>query len=128
MGGDVLHRLRFRWTDETAAKQTDYDKLMRQTPLLGMMDDNIDGKLQTGELRGDLAAFADKLPLADANKDGGLDNTEFQAALAAIKKMRESKPWRAPGSRARDQSKKREPCGLPFPCDLAIVAALPEVR
>jgi mono/diheme cytochrome c family protein len=90
-------RLRFRWTEETSADQKDYDKLIRSTQLLAMMDDNVDGKVQAGELRGNLAAFADKLPLADTNKDGGLDNTEFQAALAAIKKMRESKPAASAG-------------------------------
>jgi mono/diheme cytochrome c family protein len=84
-------RLRFRWTDETSADQKDHDKLIRNTQLLAMMDDNVDSKIQPGELRGSLAAFVDKFPLADANKDGGLDNTEFQAALAAIKKMRENK-------------------------------------
>jgi hypothetical protein len=84
-------RLRFRWTDETSADQKDHDKLIRNTQLLAMMDDNVDSKVQPGELRGSLAAFVDKFPLADANKDGGLDNHEFQAALAAIKKMRESK-------------------------------------
>jgi hypothetical protein len=81
-------RLRFRWTDETAADQKNHEELMMKTRMLAMMDDNVDNKIQPGELRGPLAAFVDKFPLADANKDGGLDAAEFQAALDAIRRMR----------------------------------------
>lgn len=93
--------LRFRWTEETSADQKDFDKLIRNSQLLAMMDDNVDSKVQPEELRGNLAAFKDKLPMADANKDGGLDNTEFQAALAAIRKMRENKAAAPAGGAGR---------------------------
>lgn len=85
-------RLRYRWVEETVADQKNYDELVMKTRMLAMMDDNVDNKIQKEELRGSLAALADKFPLADANRDGGLDANEFQAALAAIRKMRENKP------------------------------------
>lgn len=84
-------RLRYRWTDETAADQKNHEQLVMKTRMLGMMDDDVDGKIQPTELRGQLAAFAAHFPKADTNKDGGLDNDELQAALAAIRAMR-SKP------------------------------------
>lgn len=88
-------RLRYRWTDETAADQKSHEQLVMKTRMLGMMDDDVDGKIQPTELRGQLAAFAAHFPKADTNKDGGLDNDELQAALAAIRAMR-NKP--APSS------------------------------
>lgn len=42
--------LRYRWKDETVEKQTNYDQLLNKTRLMGMMDDNLDDKLQKGEL------------------------------------------------------------------------------
>jgi hypothetical protein len=85
-------RLRYRWADETSADQKPYDQEVQRTRMLAMMDDDVDGKLQKTELRGMLAAWSDKFGMADANKDGGLDSQELQAALAYIKKMRENKP------------------------------------
>jgi hypothetical protein len=80
--------LRYRWTDETAADQKNHEQIVMKTRMLGMMDDDVDGKIQPTELRGQLAAFAAHFPKADTNKDGGLDNDELQAALAAIRAMR----------------------------------------
>ena len=75
-------QLRYRWVDETAAKQTTYDDDMMKTRLFGMMDANIDGKLQIDELKGDLgAAIRPRFGLADANKDGGIDAKEFEPIL-----------------------------------------------
>ena len=44
--------IRYRWLDETSTKQVEYDNLIDQTRLMGMFDDNMDGKLQLTELRG----------------------------------------------------------------------------
>ena len=75
-------QLRYRWVDETAAKQTTYDDEMMRTRLIGMMDSNIDGKIQIGELKGDLGdAIRPKFNLADRNKDGGIDAKEFEPIL-----------------------------------------------
>ncbi|MET0275179.1 MAG: redoxin domain-containing protein [Phenylobacterium sp.] len=89
-------QLRYRWVDETATKQTAYDDEMMKTRLIGMMDTDIDGKIQIGELKGDIGnAIRPKFSLADANHDGGIDAKEF----APILKMMEG------GGRRRDRDK-----------------------
>ncbi len=83
--------LRYRWVDETAAKQTNNDQLLQKTRLMGMMDDNIDGKLQKAELRGQfaqLAAGPGAFEMADANKDGGIDQPELDKILQMMQAMR----------------------------------------
>jgi hypothetical protein len=82
--------LRYRWADETAEKQTNYDSLLNQTRLMGMMDDNIDDKLQKSELRGQfaqLAAGPGMFEMADANKDGGIDQGELDKVLVMMQQM-----------------------------------------
>jgi len=75
-------QLRYRWIDETAAKQTTYDDEMMKTRLIGMMDSNFDDKIQIGELKGDIGnAIRPKFALADANHDGGIDAKEFEPIL-----------------------------------------------
>lgn len=75
-------QLRYRWIDETAAKQTAYDDEMMKTRLIGMMDSNFDSKIQIGELKGDIGnAIRPKFALADANHDGGIDAKEFEPIL-----------------------------------------------
>ncbi|HEY8570903.1 redoxin domain-containing protein [Phenylobacterium sp.] len=75
-------QLRYRWVDETAAKQTTYDDDMMKTRLIGMMDPNLDGKIQLGELKGGIGdAIRPRFAMADANKDGGIDAKEFEPIL-----------------------------------------------
>lgn len=75
--------VRFRWLDETGAKQVDSESRFAKTRLLGMMDDNIDGALQKGELKGRLGntlrAGFDRL---DTNNDQRLDQDELEVARA----------------------------------------------
>ena len=86
-------QLTYRWVDETAANQTTYDDDMMKTRLIGMMDANIDSKLQIDELKGDLGnAIRPRFALADANKDGGIDAKEFEP----IMKMMQGGPRRRP--------------------------------
>jgi len=75
--------VRYRWNDETAEKQTNYDELLNQTRLMGMLDDNIDGKVEENELRGQFATMlaGGKFAMVDANKDGGIDQVEFDAVM-----------------------------------------------
>ncbi len=81
--------LRYLWADETAAKQTNYDQLLQKTRLLGMLDDDIDGKVQMAELRG---VFKERIgnPLAfamiDKNKDGGIDMAEFEVVTSQMRR------------------------------------------
>lgn len=75
-------QLRYRWVDETAAKQTNYDDDMMRTRLIGMMDPNMDGKIQINELKGPLGdQIRPRFALADANKDGGIDAKEFEPIM-----------------------------------------------
>jgi hypothetical protein len=77
--------LRFRWTEETAQHRVAYDAEFGQTRLLGMMDDNLDGKLQKAELKGNAGAMLLKyFDVLDKNKDGVLDKSELVAAQAMM--------------------------------------------
>jgi mono/diheme cytochrome c family protein len=75
-------QLRYRWVDETAAKQTSYDEEMMRSRLIGMMDADFDSKIQIDELKGDIGkAIRPRFALADANHDGGIDLKEFEPIL-----------------------------------------------
>lgn len=87
--------LRYLWKDETAKDQKNYDQLLNRTRLLGMLDDNIDGKVQMAELRGQ---FKDRIgnPLAfgvvDKNKDGGIDMEEFEVVMGQMRRPGRAAP------------------------------------
>ena len=50
--------------------------------MLGVMDDNLDGKLEVSELLGQMGDMLKKyLPLVDTNKDGAIDQKEMDAAM-----------------------------------------------
>ena len=77
----------FRWLDETADKEVDSEGRFAETRVLGMMDDNIDGKLQKAELRGQMGrmiggAFA----MLDKNADQSLDRAELAAAQSMLRR------------------------------------------
>ena len=81
--------LSFRWMDETAAEQIDSEARFAQTRLLGMMDDNIDGKLQKTELRGRMGALINgAFAMLDKNGDQSLDRAELVAAQAMMGRRR----------------------------------------
>jgi hypothetical protein len=85
--------LRYRWVDETVENQTDYDDLLRNNRLIGMLDDNIDDKVQESELRGNFAtALKGRFAMADQNKDGGIDAAEMDAVLKVMQQMRRANP------------------------------------
>ena len=81
----LFTQLSFRWLDETAAKQIDSDARFAPTRLMGMMDDNLDGRLQKAELKGQMGnmigAYFDRI---DTNKDGSIDKAELSAAQALL--------------------------------------------
>ncbi|MFZ4686148.1 MAG: redoxin domain-containing protein [Hyphomonadaceae bacterium] len=87
--------LRYLWKDETAKDQKNYDQLLNRTRLLGMLDDNIDGKVQMAELRG---PFKERIgnPLAfgvvDKNKDSGIDMEEFEAVMGQMRRPGRAAP------------------------------------
>lgn len=86
-------QLRYRWVDETATKQTNYDEDMMKTRLIGMMDSDYDSKIQIGELRGGIGdAIRPRFAMADANKDGGIDAKEFEPILKMMGNGRRRAP------------------------------------
>jgi len=82
--------LHYRWTDETVAKQKpENDKLMQAGLMIGVMDDDMDAKLQPAELKGNLGDTLKKyFAMIDANKDGGVDRKELEAAQKLMPKRR----------------------------------------
>ena len=77
--------VRYRWVDETSTKLTNYDDLMNKGRMMGMLDDNIDGKLQKAELRGQMGEMIGKyFVMIDKNKDGSLDRGELTAMQAMM--------------------------------------------
>lgn len=79
----------YRWLDETTDNLKDeYQKELGDTRLFGMLDDNVNNKLERSELKGRpgkmIAASFDRL---DRNGDGALDHDEF-AAVAAMMAQR----------------------------------------
>ena len=80
--------LHYRWTDETVKNQKpENDKLMQQGIMMGVYDDNLDGKLQKAELRGKQGEMLLKFwALVDKNKDGAIDSEELAAAMKLMPK------------------------------------------
>jgi peroxiredoxin len=95
--------LRYRWNDETVAAPTNYDELLLKTRVLGMMDDNVDDKLQKSELRGpfaQMAAAPGAFEMADGDKDGGIDQAEFDRVMAMMQQMRRNQQAPKPAAQA----------------------------
>jgi Ca2+-binding EF-hand superfamily protein len=75
--------------DETAAKQVDNEARFADTRMFGMMDDNIDGKIEKAELRGQMGQMIGRFfNVIDKNGDGGLDVAEMKAAQAMMPQNR----------------------------------------
>jgi hypothetical protein len=76
--------IRYRWIGETSAKMNDFDKDLDKDRMLGMLDQNIDGKIEKAELKGQMGDMIAKyFDVLDKNHDGALDKDE----LAAMQKM-----------------------------------------
>jgi len=75
-------RIRYRWMDETSAHQVNYDQMLQQGALMGMLDSNIDGKIQKAELKGQIGQMlAKNWDALDRNHDGAMDKDELAVAL-----------------------------------------------
>ncbi|MBS0332856.1 MAG: hypothetical protein JSS35_08825, partial [Proteobacteria bacterium] len=76
--------IRYRWMDETSKHMVSYDDDLNKGRLLGMLDSNIDGKIEKAELRGQVGQQILKYwDMLDTNHDGVLDANE----IAAMEKM-----------------------------------------
>ncbi|MDZ4371666.1 MAG: hypothetical protein U1C74_09635 [Phenylobacterium sp.] len=77
--------LQFRWLDETSAKQVDSDGRLAPTRLMGMMDDNLDGRLQKAELKGRMGEMIGGFfARIDTDGDGAIDKAELANAQAML--------------------------------------------
>ncbi len=79
--------IHYRWSDETVANQKpENEALIAQGQLMGVMDDNLDGKLAPSELRGkQMAVVKANFAMADTNKDGFIDKSELNAAMQFLR-------------------------------------------
>jgi hypothetical protein len=93
--------LHYRWVDETVKNpKPQYETDLQNRLMLGVLDDNLDGKLQPAELRGKVGEMLKKyFALIDKNKDGALDQAEMEAAAKLMPKSRrtaDAPPAQAP--------------------------------
>jgi len=87
--------LHYRWVDETVAHQTpEYEKLFQANLMMGVLDANMDGKIERAELKGGNTGPVPMLKkyfdLIDANHDGALDAKEMEAATKMMSRGRGS--------------------------------------
>jgi EF hand len=76
--------VRYRWTDETSAHMNTYDEALNAGRMMGMLDTNVDGKIEKAELKGRMGdMIAKNFDAIDRNHDGVIDKDE----LAAMQKM-----------------------------------------
>src|SRR3569832_532400 len=77
--------LHYRWVDETVKHPVEAnEKALQANLLFGVLDDNLDDKLQVAELRGQLGEQLKKyLPLIDKDHDNAINATEW----AEVQKM-----------------------------------------
>jgi len=92
--------LHYRWVDETVAHQTpENEKALNANMLMGILDDNQDGKIELAELKGGamgpVATLKKYFTMIDTNHDGALDPTEMEAAGKLMQRMRPAKPAEA---------------------------------
>jgi len=81
--------IRYRWADETSDHPTDdYQDLLEASRFMGMIDANLDGKIEPGELRGQIGErLKANFAFIDTDHDGSIDANE----LAAMQKMMRSR-------------------------------------
>ncbi|HEX3364898.1 redoxin domain-containing protein [Phenylobacterium sp.] len=104
--------LSYRWVGETASHRVNYDEELGKTRLLGMMDDNLDGKLEKAELKGQMGAMLLKyFDVLDKNHDGYLDADELAAAQGMMGNRRSAAaaPPAKPKSEAAQQAEAFNP-------------------
>ena len=77
-------RIRYRWMDETSKHLVNYDQEMGQGALMGMLDANIDGRIEKAELKPESQIGANLLKnfaALDRNHDGAIDKEELAVAM-----------------------------------------------
>jgi len=83
-------QVRYRWTDETSKKLVDYDKALLAGRPLGILDTNMDGKVQESELRGVMGKMLKtRFAQLDTNHDGVLESSELTSVAGALARREE---------------------------------------
>ena len=92
--------LHYRWVGETVKDQKpEYETALQGNLLFGVLDDNIDGKLEKAELRGKAGEMILKyFAVIDKNHDGFITPDEFAAAQALLPKGRRGGGGAAPAT------------------------------
>jgi mono/diheme cytochrome c family protein len=89
--------VRYRWTDETAQHRVNYEGEMNNNRMMGMLDDNLDGKIEKSELRGRMGEMLGKyFDVLDKDHDGSLDKAELAAAQQMMGGFRNRRQDTAP--------------------------------
>ncbi|MDB5418512.1 MAG: hypothetical protein JWP50_1931 [Phenylobacterium sp.] len=81
--------IHYRWVGETAkAPRDDYDKLMQANAMIGVLDDNMNGKIELAELKGGPQSPSMMLKkyfaVIDTDHDGSIDKAELAAAAKLL--------------------------------------------
>jgi hypothetical protein len=90
--------IHYNWAGETTkAPKNEYEALIQANLTLGVMDDNMDGKLQPSELKGPMGEMMKKnLAMVDSDKDGVISQAELTAAQKMLGRGRGGAPAATP--------------------------------
>ncbi len=106
--------LRYRWVDETSSHlQPTYEALLQSGQLMGMLDDNMDGKIELSELRdGPMTAGLKKnFALLDKDHDGSISSAELEVAMKMMG-----------GGGRRRNANRQPPQGTPAPAPAKVAS------
>jgi hypothetical protein len=97
--------IRYRWMGETSSHPNNYDEALNGGRLMGMLDSNVDGKIEKVELKGKMGDMIGKYwDALDKNHDGVLDADEFAAMQKMMgghrRQQAEAKPAATPAAPA----------------------------
>jgi hypothetical protein len=83
----MYFRVNYRWADETVSNiRNDLQSKLMSSMSIGMIDDNYDGLIQEGELKGMMASLKPRFKDLDADHSGALDPKELAAAGGGMRK------------------------------------------
>lgn len=78
--------VRYRWAGETSSAMNKYDELLNENRFMGIMDSNMDGKLQKEELIGRMGErMKSNFFLIDGNHDGAISKEELDKVMAMMR-------------------------------------------
>jgi hypothetical protein len=79
--------LRYRWVGETSDHPNDHDELLKKNRLFGILDQDMNGKLEPTELVGRAGTMIKaNLAMIDTNHDGVISPAELEAAADRLPK------------------------------------------